>query len=288
MKSIETLVSDIYDLFLREDTKISEEGALEFGLSLAKTIKDRLEAPKKEPYLRFSNVGTDCDRKLHYKINQPELGETLPPEVHIKFLFGDILEALLLFLAKEAGHTVEGQQDTMSFEGLKGSRDAVIDGNLVDVKSASTYSFNKFKNQELERNDPFGYLAQLGLYLEASQDDPKVTNKDEAYFLVIDKTLGHLCLSPMKRNTNINWKLHVHRKQMMLESTTLPHRTYMPVPEGKSGNEALGVACSYCEFKESCWPGLRTFAYSTGPKFLTHVAKLPLVPEIKTRKKRGQ
>ena len=281
-KTLDSLIEDIYDLFLRDDTKVSEEGAHEFGLSLAAIIKDRLEAKRREPYLRFSNIGSDCDRKLHYQINHPELGEALPPEVHLKFLFGDILEALLLFLAKEAGHRVEGQQGRMAFEGLEGSRDAVIDGSLVDVKSASSYSFRKFANEELEGNDPFGYTKQLGLYLEASQDDPIVTNKDSAFFFVIDKTLGHLCLSKIKRKPSFNWSWFVKRQRAMVEEKDiLPKRAFGPVPEGKSGNEALGLQCSYCNFKKACWSGLRGFAYSTGPKWLTRVVKEPNVPEIK-------
>lgn len=286
-KIIDTLVEDIYNLFLSEDTTISEEGAQAFGLSLAHKIKERLEAKTRDPYLRFSNVGSDCGRKLHYSINSPEKGEALPPEVRIKFLFGDILEELLLFLAREAGHRVEGEQGTMSFEGLKGSRDAVIDGTLVDVKSASTYSFKKFANQELESNDPFGYVPQLSLYLEASQGDPLVTNKDEAMFLVIDKTLGHICLSPIRRKPDFNWKLFVHKRQMMVEDKeNLPNRAFFPEPEGKSGNEALGLQCSYCSFKSECYPSLRTFLYSTGPKYLTKVVKTPLVPEVDTRKRK--
>lgn len=287
MKTIDTLVEDIYGLFLRDDVTISEEGAQEFGLSLANIIKSRLEAKKREAYLRFSNLGVDCDRKLHYTINKGEVSEPLPPETHMKFLFGDILECMLLFLAKEAGHTVEGQQGKMSYEGIEGSRDAVIDGHLVDVKSASTFSFKKFKNHELESNDPFGYTTQLGLYLEASQDDPLVKNKDKAYFFVIDKTLGHLCLDPLERKKDFNWKRFVHRKIALVEDkVNIPHRAYMPEPEGKSGNMALGTACSYCSFKKECYPNLRVFAYSSGPKFLTSVAKEPNVPEI-TREYHG-
>lgn len=285
MKTIDTLVEDIYSLFTSSNTKISEEGVEKFASSLATIVKDRLEAGKRDPYLRFSNIGSDCDRKLHYTLNQPDSGEPLPPEAHLKFLFGDILESLLLFLAREAGHRVEGEQSTMSFEGLQGSRDAVIDGTLVDVKSASSYSFKKFANQELEGNDPFGYTKQLGLYLEASQSDPLVTNKDEAYFFVIDKTLGHLCLSPLKRKKNFDWSFFVKKQRAMVEEKdVLPKRAFWPEPEGKSGNEALGLQCSYCQFKETCWPGLRTFIYSTGPKFLTKVVKTPLVPEVKDKK----
>ena len=285
MKDISTLVEDIYGLFEGQGVSVRDEDAEEFGKSLAYLIKSRLETGDQERYLRFSNVGTDCDRKLFYSINQPNLGEPLPPPTRIKFLFGDILEALLLFLARTAGHSVSGQQSKMEFEGLVGSRDAVIDGHLIDVKSASTFSFRKFEEGLNDSNDAFGYRDQLGLYLEASQKDPLVENKDKAYFLVIDKTLGHITLSPLKRDKTKNWPLLIERKRMMLSSSSLPKRAYFPEPEGKSGNEGLGVACSYCQFKEACFPNLRTFIYSNGPKFLTKVARLPNVPEV-TRGKR--
>jgi len=45
-------------------------------------------------------------------------------------------------------------------------------------------------------------------------------------------------------------------------------------------NMKLAVGCSYCHFKFSCYPNLRIFAYSTGPKFLTEVKNEPKVREI--------
>jgi hypothetical protein len=42
----------------------------------------------------------------------------------------------------------------------------------------------------------------------------------------------------------------------------------------------LGTGCSYCAFKKHCWPGLRGFAYSGGPRYLTNVVKTPDVPEF--------
>jgi len=58
------------------------------------------------------------------------------------------------------------------------------------------------------------------------------------------------------------------------------------VPEGKSGNMKLGVNCSYCPHKVTCWDdanngdGLRLFLYSNGPMWLTEVQKEPKVQEI--------
>ena len=54
-----------------------------------------------------------------------------------------------------------------------------------------------------------------------------------------------------------------------------------PVPDGRSGNVKLSTMCSYCRYKKHCYPEVRAFAYSTGPKFLTKVKNRPKVPEIR-------
>jgi len=282
MKTIDTLVSDIYAVFDNPDLVITQEEADAFGRELSGIIKDRLlsSTQERKPTIRMSNVGETCTRKLWYNINKPQNTEKLPPPTRIKFLFGDILESLLLFLAKKAGHTVEGQQDELTFEGVVGHRDAVIDGVLVDVKSASTYSFKKFEEGLNDDNDAFGYRTQLGVYLESSQEDPLVKEKDKAAFLVIDKTLGNITLSMMKRDVSTNWKQKINYTKYEVMQKYPPVRTIKDVEEGKSGNRALSVKCSYCNEKVQCWPKIRTFLYSTGPKFLTHVEKTPNVQEV--------
>lgn len=232
----------------------------------------------------MSNLGTPCDRKLWYTVNQPSAGERLGGPVLLKFLYGDIIERLILGLAKIAGHTVEGEQDELDIGGVKGHRDAVIDGELIDVKSATTHSFNKFKEHKLKTDDPFGYLTQIGAYLHASQTDPKVTQKDRASFIAVDKQLGHICLDTYSKSDTDYDKL-VSDKQSMVRSVSPPARGFSDVAEGKSGNRKLGTECSYCPFKSTCWPGLRTFNYSSGPSFLTVVAREPNVGESgRTRK----
>ena len=59
-----------------------------------------------------------------------------------------------------------------------------------------------------------------------------------------------------------------------------PEVCYEAVPEGKSGNMKLAVGCSYCAYKKTCWPNLRAFLYSTGPRYLTEVKNEPKVQEI--------
>lgn len=242
-------------------------------------VAQRLDPGPREPTLRLSNIGSPCERKLWYSINTPELGEALRPEAKIKFLFGDILELLLLFLAREAGHKVEGEQDVLNHHGVVGHRDCIIDGRVVDCKSASSYSFKKFSENGLQGNDPFGYLSQLGSYLDASRDDPRVTDKEQGSFLVIDKTLGKICLDTYKLDPVT--PEYVQGKKDVVAQNMPPKRGFSDEPEGKSGNRKLGVNCSYCEFKSACYPRLRSFAYSYGPVHLTWVEKEPKVPEIK-------
>ena len=130
----------------------------------------------------MSSIGAG-DRKLWYLHNlPPESQEILSGPTHIKFLYGHLLEELLLLLVKEAGHTVEGEQDTLEIEGVQGHRDSVIDGVTVDVKTASKWGFKKFQEATLFTDDPFGYIAQISAYMEAGKTD--------GAFLAINKESG--------------------------------------------------------------------------------------------------
>lgn len=278
-KTIDTLVEDIYALFSHETLEFNSERVGQFGQRLGEHITNRIRETQKQPVLRLSNIGTECTRKLWYSINKPDTAEPLSKQTRFKFLFGDILEELLLFLAEEAGHSVEGRQTTLTINGVEGHRDAIIDGRLVDVKSASTMSYRKFESNGLRGNDPFNYLDQLGSYLAASANDPLLLEKDVASFLVVDKTLGNICLDTYPK-TDVDYHKKVDDLREMLKQPEPPAQAYLPVPDGKSGNMKLGTQCSYCSFKHECFPKLRTFLYASGPTFLTHVERTPKVVEV--------
>lgn len=279
MKNIETLVDDIYDLFRSEKFTPEPEAIASFGQRLASHVASRIAEEKGPPSLRISLLGTKCDRKLWYMINHPEWAEELSAEAQIKFLFGDILEELLLFLADQAGHSVDGSQDTVDLHGVKGHRDAIIDGRLVDVKSASTQAFRKFKDNDVYgEKDAFGYQDQLNGYYQASKDDPRITDKDNISFLAIDKQFGHIVLDTYSPN-NVDYGEKIEHLRSVISMLSPPARNFGSEAEGRSGNEKLGTYCSYCQFKKACWPSLRTFIYSKGPVYLTHVVREPDVPE---------
>lgn len=283
MKTIDTLVQDIEEV-IKGKGGWTEAVNDYFKETIGEAAERRL-TPSTEPRaktLRMSNIGTPCKRKLWYYLNLPEHETDLPAHAHLKFFYGDIIEGLILSLAKAAGHTVEGEQDEIIVDGIVGHRDAVIDGVTVDVKSVSTMGFSKFKRNELRADDPFGYMKQLTGYVYGAKDDPKVTDKTGGAFLVMDKQHGHLHLDYYDlEHELVLFPSVVGSAKVLSTLPTAPYREWEAIPDGKSGNMKLPAACSYCDYKWTCWPALRGFAYSNGPVYLTKVVKVPLVPEFK-------
>jgi hypothetical protein len=279
-----TLPEDIFRLLDdATDHEVSEENVEWAGEALKDLLRTRLakrEIRKGEEVLRFSALGKK-DRQLWYDANEPEKAEKLPGKVNFKFLYGDILEILLLFCAKEAGHEVTHEQYEVDVDGVKGHTDCVIDGIPVDCKSASPYSFGKFQDGSFVFDDPFGYIAQLSGYAHA------LGNTDRAGFLVADKVHGDICFAEISElDIQANPPgLRIENLRRVVGMPNPPARCYDDIPEGKSGNKKLGIGCSYCKHKDNCWSdanngkGLRKFFYSRGPVWLTEVKKEPKVNE---------
>jgi hypothetical protein len=274
MKQIETLVEDIYDLFSLDPIKMDEKEVDKhidtFGEMLKVHIKAFMyEEPRTRGNLRLSAIGKP-DRQLWYDVNSKKEIEDLKPSTRIKFLYGYILEELLLLCSSIAGHKVTDQQREVTIEGVKGHQDSMIDDVLVDCKSASGYSFKKFKENNLIEDDPFGYIAQISAYAEANK-----VNK--AAFLVIDKSSGEICLTPVHQMEMINAKERVKHLKGVVGDSHVPDRCYSPVADGQSGNLKLPIGCVYCSHKRE---GLRAFKYARGLNYLVKVAKEPNVEEI--------
>jgi hypothetical protein len=281
IKTIDTLIPDMLEVIEGKggwDATITEF----FSTGLAQLAEDRFSKPQ-EPrtHIGLSSVGNPCKRELWYIVNTPGQQKKLSAEALGGFFYGDMIELLVISLAKAAGHRVDGLQQPLEVFGIPGTGDCIIDGMVVDVKSASQFGFEKFKQHKLREDDPFGYISQLSSYLYGYKDDPRVTTKNKAAFLAINKNRFKLVLDVYDLTEELaNKEQEVQAVKDAISQKEPPPRL-LPVPEGKSGNMALGTKCSYCGWKNRCWDNLRGFAYSSGPKWLTHVAVEPRVPEIK-------
>lgn len=274
MKTINTLVDDIYKVVEGGLPPATNNNKVDVSYDKWFNTEPRV---REEKVLYFSEVGDPCPRRLWYKYNVPDAGKKYDGNALLKFFYGDILEELVLNVAEDAGHTVTGKQDRVTYEVgdgwvVRGRIDAIIDGTMVDVKSVTKYSEEKFKNNLQE--DPFGYYQQLNGYATA-------TNSATAGFLTIQKELGHVSYYPIDVNPGL-FKLQAESavEIVQMESPEGLSR-YDPVPASKtSKNTKLCTSCSYCNYKKECFPEVRTFIYANGPQYLVDVVDLPRVIEV--------
>jgi hypothetical protein len=283
-KNISTLISDIESLF-DNGTIFSDESISQLGNQIGLEVLDRFKeyGIERQPTLSLSQIGKPL-RQLWFQIKSGLRPEPLSASTKFKLLYGNVLESLVIALAIEAGHKVERLQDYVTVDGVGGHIDCLIDDYLVDVKSASTYSFQKFKSGSIRTDDTFGYIGQLAGYSTA------LGGKNGA-FLAIDKTLGHLCLCHFSKEELEKYDVHdkIRRtRESLIHNAPPTEYCYAPVSEGKSGNERLAVGCSYCSHKFNCWKdanegrGLIGYHYASGPIWFTTIAKEPRVNKVST------
>ena len=283
-KQLNTLVPDIYklleDLSAGEPLPLTEEAVDETLASMKESIMHWAKPRKRDTdfTLRMSNVGKP-QRQLWFEKRDEDTRGDINAPTQIKFLYGHVLEELVLMLARMAGHEVTDEQKEVTVNGIVGHMDCKIDGQVVDVKSASKFAFTKFKNGTLSSDDPFGYLGQLAGY-------EKAEGTDNGGFLVISKENGELCMFCPDDLDKPNIDTTINSLKSNLELDTPPELCYTPLPDGKKGNMRLPKGCSYCKYKHECHKdandgaGLRTFKYSTGYAYLTKVVAEPKVEEV--------
>ena len=284
-KTTDNVVADIYALMESKDAdpSVDVEAEIEkFGEGVKALMRTEFGRKKREDNrkLRLSNIGR-TDKYLWNHFNGTE-GEELQPHTYIKFMYGHLIEEMLLFLTRMAGHTVTDEQKVCNVEGIVGHMDCKIDGVVTDVKSASSFGFKKFKDGTLAYDDPFGYIDQIKAYAHSE-------GQTEFGWLAMDKANGHLTYlkydltdteAPVYEVLKGDIVDRVKHVKKLVEQPEPAEWCYQPVPDGKSGNSKLSIGCSYCQFKDHCYPNLRVFAYSYGPKYLVDVVKEPKVQEV--------
>ncbi len=285
-KSLYSLVPDIYKLM--ESSTPSESVDIEaeienFGENCKQLMRDKFDSKGyvDNRKLRMSNIGRD-DRVLWHHCKGTGK-EKLQPHNHIKFMYGHLIEEMVLLLVRLSGHTVTDEQKEVQVAGIKGHMDCKIDGTIIDVKSTSSFGFKKFKDGTLAMDDPFGYVAQNKGYARAE-------GATKYGWLAMDKSVGSLALlvydeqdtqAPIHKYINWDIEERIENLKKMVEQPEPPAICSDPIPDGKSGNMKLPMKCSYCSYKKSCYPELRAFAYSYAPRFLTKVVNEPKVQELK-------
>ena len=282
-KKLNTLVDDIYKklsvLGKGKSLNLSEETIDQFGESMKEVLRHwSTPHPRAAETLRMSNIGRP-NRQLWFDMKTEQQAQEIPPATFIKFLYGHMLEEVVLLLVKLAGHTVSDEQKNVKIKGIEGHMDCVIDGEVIDVKTASGYAFKKFKDGTLAEDDTFGYMSQLAGY-EAGH------GTSNGGFLAMNKENGELALYIPEELDKPNIETKIDTVKKSLKKQTPPELCYLPIPDGTSGNMKLPRGCFFCRHKVECHKdsnngkGLRVFKYAKGLTYLTQVVKQPKVEEI--------
>jgi len=259
---------------------LSEEDIEKTGEALKEALRHWANptAPSSEFSIRMSNLGKPY-RQMWFNKNRPANSARLTPQTFIKFLYGHLLEEIILMLVRMTDNKVTDEQKEVVLEGIKGHIDCKINGEVVDIKTASNFAFKKFAAGTLHEDDPFGYLMQLSAY-EAAEESTA------GGFLALNKESGELAYYSPGELTKPNPITKINNLREVLTEELPPEKCYESVPEGKQGNFKLPTGCVYCSHKQECWQdsnggqGLRAFKYSVGVRYLTRVASLPKVDEI--------
>ena len=294
MPNFNTLPEDIYHVLDQDEAHISASHPTGVAETIASHLTKATEVrnkPREVGKLWASDLGKPCMRQHWYNFNKPEGGEKLGGHTMFKFLYGNILEEVVLHYANEAGHGVSHSQQRIETSihdwTVSGRIDAVIDGVLCDVKTTSSYGFTRYKEGITDANDSFGYLWQVGFYTHFNEIEPK---PESTGFVWIDKQNGHIaantCDDQLPSKEAIEARVLDISRAVDERDDEGVERYYKVEPYGKSGNMALPLACSYCPFKQECWrdsnggAGLRVFAYNHKPVWFTEVVREPKVPEM--------
>jgi len=272
-KTLSTVVEDVQDLLTKGlSEEVSKDVVMSFATRLTNLLLERLKPREpRPPRLYMSMLGDPLKRIFWYmrgvKRPDPDAADKL------KFLYGDLVEELLLLLVELSGHEVTDRQKRVSIKGVNGYIDCKIDGVTVDTKSASSFGFKKFEDNTLAKDDPFGYLYQIGSYMQAQ-------GETKGAFLAVDKESGKLCLTQVDVSETPNIADRIDEINNTLSTGELPDSEDCRLETEANGNITLAGGCRYCHCKTKCHPNLRAFKYSNGTKYYTHVEKLPRVEEI--------
>ena len=245
----------------KESVKLDKGLVEEFGEACKNALLKQFEDQRKNKFEpRMSNIGRPlCQLQMEAKGVK---GEGQPYNVKVRNTFGDIIEALAIFIMKSAGVNIKNEQKKVKYKfngnEIEGKQDVEIDEKIWDIKSASPYSFEKKFGEEggfLEviKEDSFGYASQGFLYGESQ-------NKKFGGWIAINKSTGEwtVCETPAMIEPHKTEALKKAKDNLKALKDKVPFKKqYDDIAEtfrGKpTGNRVLGFVCSYCPYKLPCW-----------------------------------
>ena len=258
-------IQDFLEKAARGEVTLPKQLVEEFKTACGNAVEKQFSRQKDaRERIRMSGLGRPaCQQQLSMR-GQPKQGSYNDV---MRFLFGDLIEAVAMLVMKASGIKVIAEQSPCELildgEAIKGTLDVILDedGGLKvwDIKSASPYSFDyKFQKgyDTIKDDDAFGYIMQGHLYGDSK-------NLPFGGWIVINKSTGEWAVVPAPEDQT------EERKQLILKANEtvrliksgkfkIPFKpeweTYRNKGETvRTKNKLMPKPCSFCDYKSHCW-----------------------------------
>ena len=252
--------------------KIKEE----FLADMSEAFDKQFGRVADEPFrLRMSNIGR---HPCQLQMAKSGAKASRRPYNHImRMLIGDAVEAYTMVFLKLAKAEITGGKDTVNLEiadtVIKGESDVDLEGKVYDIKSSAPWAFtHKWKKgfDALKENDDFGYVGQLYGYSEGQ-------NKPMGGWVVVDKSSGEVVVveASLTKEEKAELRAKLEKTIRTVDSDSEFERCFEPEDETfnrkLTGSKRLGVTCSFCEYRPSCYPNAvykpQTMSQAKDPRF---------------------
>ena len=259
-------VQDFLQKAIKGEAQLSPNFLDQFIEACHTSVRKQMKRSDEAWRLRMSGLGRPlCQQMLDKKGVQ----ENMEYNAVLRFLFGDITEAILMLIMRQAGVNVIDAQKPCSLEiaghTVLGTLDVIIEENgetnVWDIKSASDWAFkNKYAQgyEKLLEEDPFGYIMQGYLYSEAS-------GYPFGGWIVVNKSSGEVLQVevPSWRDDKAAYLKDAERRVKYLMN---PHSNFVKGYTAQAetvktkdkvvptGNKLMPKECGFCGYRQHCWP----------------------------------
>ena len=252
------------------DVKVSLPNLSQFAADCEESARKQLSRERGDFRIRMSGLGRPLCQQV---LEKHGIKEEMNYNALFRFFFGDLTEAALMLVMREAGVDIVDFQKAvdLTIDGVlvKGTLDVIIRDELGqekvwDVKSASDWAYKyKFTGMggydKLKEDDPFGYVMQGFLYAES-------VGLPFGGWIVVNKSDGQVAMVEVpdwSEDDKAEYLEDAKKRVRFLSNPEVkPFKPYKPEAETyrrdgviiDTGNKLLPRECNLCGYRYHCWP----------------------------------
>jgi len=274
-------IHDYLDKASRGELKSPPASLQEFISDCNVAVSRQLQRDNKGFRIRMSGLGRPLCQQL---MERDGFEEDMDYNSVLRFLFGDITEAIVMLILRESGCKIVDYQKEVDLEidgsKIKGTLDVILEDEMGvqkvwDIKSASEWSFRQKYGggyEKMKEDDLFGYLMQGHLYGEA-------LGMPFGGWIVVNKSSGEIAVVEAPEWQEEDRKEYMKDAKRRVSILTDPESKVKKFPtefelyrKERTGNKVLAKPCTFCGFRKHCWPNAQLH------RKVTSAAKNP--PEV--------